>query len=229
MKFIKINETKLKIEVTLEDLQDYDIKFMELSQGSEKIRELIHTLMLRALDEVDFTVDDKPLLIEAVPRSSYAIDIFVTKVDEDASMAEHFGLLDEKIKKLDPTITNRIKEKMREANKSEKEDREDKEVSEVESGVLVFSFNDLDYVISACHQLDSIYKGKSALYKYEEVYYLYLDFSSSKNTSTKALTYLLKDFGELTSKSVVSRAYLTEHGEVILKANVVKKLSSIMN
>ncbi len=226
MKFIKINETKLKIEVTLEDLQDYDIKFMELSQGNEKIRELIHTLMLRALDEVDFSVDDKPLLIEAVPRSQYAIDIFVTKVDEDSSMAEHFGFLDEKIKKLDPSVTNRIKEKMKEVDKSEKEDRV---VEKEESGVLIYSFNDIDYAISACHQLDSIYKGKSALYKYNEIYYLYLDFSSNKNTKQSSLTYLLRDFGELTSKSAVSKAFLSEHGEVILKANVVKKLSSIMN
>ncbi|MFV0518653.1 MAG: adaptor protein MecA [Lachnospirales bacterium] len=223
MKFTKINDTKLKIEVTMDDLQDYNIKFIELAQGNDKIRELIHTLMMKALDEVDFTIDDKPLLIEAVPRSSQSIDIYVTKVDESDEMIEHMGLLDEKIKRLEPDITNKIKEKIKQRNKQKEN------VDIYETGVLVYSFNDLDNVLSACRQLEDIYKGKSSLYKYEEIYYLYLDYTSNKNIEGTTLSYILNDFGDFTSESIVSYAYLLEHGTTLLKANVIKKLASIVD
>lgn len=65
----KIDETRLLIGLTGEDMELLDLTFNELNWKDEYSREVIWKLLSRARKEIGFSVDDKQLMIEAIPQT----------------------------------------------------------------------------------------------------------------------------------------------------------------
>ncbi|MFV0441724.1 MAG: adaptor protein MecA [Lachnospirales bacterium] len=217
MRFTKINDNKLKIEIPMKELESYDIKFSEMSQINDKVRQLFYMIMMQAIEEVGFYIDDRTLLIEAVQKES-SIDLYITKVDSPANLP--FGGMGDMFKKIDmPSL-----EKLKRGSETAKTIPAQKPLT------LYYSFEDLDKVCLACDAIKPFYKGKSALYKEDERYLLHLDFSKFKDLSYDNLSFLLKDYGEeiAPKEHTIFSAILSEHSKVIVKANAVKKLSKVV-
>ncbi len=89
MRFEKINENKLKIELSREDLIERNIKLSDIAFGAENSRQVLHEIMVQAFEELDFEADNKPLVIGAVPTSGFSINIFITKIKDEAEFEEN--------------------------------------------------------------------------------------------------------------------------------------------
>ena len=93
MKIEQVNENQIRCILTREDLEERKIKFSELTYGSEKANRLFKDVMQQANFEYGFSVDEHPLMIEAVPMQSGMIVFVITKVttpDEFDSRLSHF-------------------------------------------------------------------------------------------------------------------------------------------
>ena len=80
MKIEQVNENQIRCILTREDLEERKIKFSELTYGSEKANRLFKDVMQQANYEYGFSVDEHPLMIEAVPMQSGMIVFVITKV-----------------------------------------------------------------------------------------------------------------------------------------------------
>ena len=66
----KIDEQRLLIALTNEDMNVLDLKFDRLSWRDEYSRQIIKGLLMKAEDEIDFVIDDNEMMIESIPHDN---------------------------------------------------------------------------------------------------------------------------------------------------------------
>lgn len=91
MKIEKVNDTQIRCTLTKEDLADRELKLSELAYGSEKAKSLFREMMQQAAYEFGFEADNIPLMIEAIPLSSEAIILIITKVEYPEELDSRFS------------------------------------------------------------------------------------------------------------------------------------------
>ena len=91
MKIEKINDYQIKCILTKEDLTTRHINVSELAYGSEKAKSLFRDMMQIASMEYGFTVDDIPIMIEAIPNTGDSILLIITKVEYPEELDTRFS------------------------------------------------------------------------------------------------------------------------------------------
>lgn len=213
MKIEKISSTQVKFLLNQSDLKERNIKLSELAYGSEKTQALFREMMAQAVDTCGFTVENTPLMIEAVPVTGDSIMIIVSKVNQDSEVVSKFNLTP-------PTKDER---------KYVKTPIND-ELSPIpidDSSLSIYSFDTLDISSDACRPIVNNYDGISQLYKYEGNYYLVVQNDSIINMDTDTFDNILTEYGKKHISTVVSKAFLMEHSEIIIKSNAVSVLASL--
>lgn len=91
MKIEKISENQIRCTLTREDLASRKINLHELAYGSEKAKLLFQDMMQEAFRECGFTVDNSPLMIEAIPLSGETLVLIITRVDNPEELDSRFA------------------------------------------------------------------------------------------------------------------------------------------
>lgn len=208
----KINENQVKFVLNKFDLQMRNIKLTELAYGNEKTQKLFKDILSEAFEKFDFDVENTPLMIEAIPVAPDSIIIFVSKVDNPSAIEERFTSFTPK--------------------QLEKKDRQSKKDTNKKSNtnnyfVLIYSFDSLSQITDISKRLKSLYVGDSSVYKLNSRFYLVLDKLENQNQNKKLLSHLeliLLEYGHKHISNNISKYYLIEHGEVLIKANALNIL-----
>ncbi len=255
MKIEKINDNQIRCTLDKLDLTSRQISLAELAYGSEKAKKLFSEMMYKAATELGFEADDIPIMIEAIPVSSEALIIIITKIEEPEELDTRFSKF---------TSPDDSDEDFYDDNMFELEDSDDyipeethnspnefkdildlyrqykqqalanpsKNSKETNLGMnfLLYTFKDLDTLTSMSKQLASVYKGKSTLYKHSinSGYYLLLE---SNNLSAADLynkyDATLSEYGQSEKAVYASKAYLNEHAKILIKDKAINQLSKI--
>lgn len=214
MKIEKISDTQIKFYLTKEDLEERNLKITELAMGSEKAQMLFRDIMEQAMEECGFEAGGGALMIEAMPASNDSIMIIVSKVSDEEETDRGFNLTPESRDK-----RRYFKSPLPEVMEEEEND---------DDRVTVFSFKTLDDVTNASCRLDEKYKGSNVLYKYDDEYYLVAQNDNDEdNIFVDEMDSILSEYGQKHISNLISKYYLAEHGEVIIKKDAVKVLASI--
>ncbi len=218
MRFEKINNDKIKIIITADDLSERGIKISDLKYGNKETGDLFQEIIQEAIFECEFDIDNKPVLVEAIPISINTIEVFVTRVGEEEAVDELAGKLD---------LINKIRERSNKSNK-QIDDRLDrfKKIKAKNKGTLLFKFKDLDDVCNASKVASGYFDGRDKLYKYEDNYYLVLHTSSNKiYEKSDVVENIFREFAEIVED--INFYFFEEHGTVILEKDVVKNLQLV--
>ena len=90
--------------------------------------------------------------------------------------------------------------------------------------IYIYSFKTLDNVISLSERLYNIYEGTNTLYKYQDRYFL----SLQKDIKfINDLDFIVCEYGQKHISNIISKYYLDEHGEVIIKNGAISILSTL--
>ncbi len=200
MRIEKINDNKLKILLTNDDLKERNIKMAELAFGSEKTRDLFKEMISIAADEYDFYADDSQLMIEAIPISLEAIVIMVTKMDEEEKIVMH----------------------------TKKKKSKDAPFVRAVENMSIYEFNTLDDVCLVTKVLYARFGGESVLVKKDKKYFLILNNNAGDEITDEELEIIIGEYGKKRVVNPISKAYLFEHGEVIIKENAIDVLSEYL-
>ena len=212
MRIEKISDTQIKFVLTQTDLEERHLKLEELITPSDKTQDLFQDIMEQAMQEYGFVSNDAPLMVEAVPVSMDGVMIIVTKLQD---------IEDTKLKY---TVVSQNKDLHRYKRKPVKTFEPDD--SSGEESLIVYSFEALDDVIHLSIRLAECYHGSNALYKYNGKYFLVLQSDRSlDHVELEDLELILGDYGQKHISSVLSKYYLIEHGELILRNSAVKTLA----
>jgi negative regulator of genetic competence, sporulation and motility len=201
MKFKKINENKLQIILTAQDLEERDFRRWEMLPMSPKLQEFFHDLLERAYRECGFEIsDDSQLVVEAYPLNAEAFAIILTRVPAGAHGeshgAAHIGYFDR--------------------------DMED-DLEDIERDChQVWCFDELEDCIRGCARIEPALVEESALYKYDGQYYLAVYTTKDGQLDVAAI---LGEYGEW---SFVPKPFYVEHGQAMIPDNAVVNLASLI-
>ncbi len=220
MKIEKINESQIKVFLNQSDLKERNIKLTELAYGSEKTQALFREMMEEAVETCGFEVEDCPLMIEAVPISSESIMIIVSKVSEDNRVDNKFSLMppskeERKFKRKD-IIEDFFGESFFDKNVTDE-------------NIMIYSFENLDAISALAHKADKFYSGTNMLYRYNDKYFLVVQNDNPRDEiETDTIEMLFSEYGTKHISNSISKYFLLEHGEVIVKSDVIKSFASYM-
>lgn len=91
MKIEKLSDIQIRCTLSREDLERRNMRLSELAYGTENAQILFREMMRFAYTKYGFEADDSPLMIEAIPISSDAIVLLITKVEYPEELDTRFA------------------------------------------------------------------------------------------------------------------------------------------
>lgn len=85
MKFERLNDTKIKISVSMYDMEQNNVSIQNLFSNSEPSQKLLQNMLKMAESEIGFEVNDSQILIEATLTSDEECIFIITKLQESFS------------------------------------------------------------------------------------------------------------------------------------------------
>ncbi|HOM01810.1 MAG TPA: adaptor protein MecA [Acetivibrio sp.] len=205
MKIERINENKIKVTISIDDLLERNIDLDTINYNTPAAQELFWDMMEQAEMQFGFDASDSQICVEAIPDSEEGFVIIITKLDEDGEF--------ESIQKY---IKNRFKRS---------DLRVKRKNCRVSSSVIMYFFSNFDDLCLLCRKLTHIYSGESTLYRLKGVYYLMLTKNSWSVENLKSFEHILNEFGTKVINTNFYEGYLNEYGEKIIEYNAVETIN----
>ncbi|MDQ2086280.1 adaptor protein MecA [Herbivorax sp. ANBcel31] len=204
MKIERINDNKIKVTISLNDLEERNIDLNSLNYNSPETQELFWDMMEQAEIQFGFTASDSQLCIEAVPDADEGFVILITKMDEDGEFESIHKYIKNRFKKTDLRVKKKTKK--------------------VCSSIVIYAFDDFDNLCLLCNRLYKTYSGESTLYKLKDVYYILLTKNSWSVDNLDAFDLILNEYGQKVKKTYFYEGYLNEHAVKIIDCTAIESI-----
>ncbi len=205
MKIERINENKIKVTISINDLEERNIDMNSLNYNSPAAQELFWDMMEQAEVEFGFNVAESQLVIEPNADSDDGFVITITKVDEEGD----FESIQKYIKNRYKNTDVRVKKKNR----------------KVYSTLMIYCFSNFDDLLALSEKINTLYCGDSSLYEYRGTYYLMLTRSNLTVPNVKAFEAMLGEYGKKVTNTNFYEGYLSEYGEKIIEYDAISTLN----
>ena len=214
MKVEKINENKIRITLTLEELSKRKISIKDIEKNSSMARELFVDLIEEYNLEEDFPLDGAQFFIEARSDNSNLFIVTITKVD-DIPEIEKYNLIE----------NTKIKKNI----KKDKKDIISKKDTNYTIDSFVYIFKSLDTILNMCDKTknEKLFFGKNSLYKYEDFYFLTFSKSSIKNKKFIKTFVFLSEYCENYYSDDIFGIAIKEKSKLIIENNALQNLIKI--
>ena len=201
MKVEVINENKIQITLSMDELSQRDISLKEIEVDSKKARKLFLDLIAENNLEQEFTLEHTQVLVEATTDCNNEFIVTITKI-EDFPDLNKFDILN---------TTDSIK------------------YSNYYSNFNIYEFDTLDTLINLSKILkkNSCYLGKNSIYKYNNLYYLIFNSTSTKNVKFTKTASLLNEYCTNMYENGIYETSLKEKATLILENRAIQKLIKV--
>ena len=204
MKFNLVNDDKLQIIISKEDMAKHDMQKWDLAPHNPDAQKLFYEILEEAREACGFDVgNNAQLMIEAYPMTGESLLLTVTKLKGGQPRLP----FDLDIEGLGQALMDEL-------------GIED-ELPEIQAEEAVYRFETLEDVIQAAHLLKPSYDGASQLLRYESFYYLVLQ---EKEWLTDSGTAVLMEFGD--EIRTVSEFFM-EHGQMVMAERALEILAAL--
>ncbi|MBQ5703069.1 MAG: adaptor protein MecA [Peptococcaceae bacterium] len=204
MKFNLVNDDKLQIIISKEDMAKHDMQKWDLAPHNPDAQKLFYEILEEAREACGFDVgNNAQLMIEAYPMTGESLLLTVTKLKGGQPRLP----FDLDIEGLGQALMDEL-------------GIED-ELPEVQAEEAVYRFETLEDVIQAAHLLKPSYDGASQLLRYESFYYLVLQEKEWLMDSGIAV---LTEFGD--EIRTVSE-FFVEHGQMVMAERALEILAAL--
>ena len=205
MKFEKLNENKIKITLSMHDLEEKDINFHDFLSNSWECQDLFLDMLEEAEEKIGFKTRNCKVKIEALAMTEDDFILTVTKIMPD-TMKKHFYVSPKK----------KVKAK--------------RKVHNIQSSYLIYrfvSFDDycyfIDYLLN--NKLNDANKVAKEVYlcTYKNEYYLVLNELNTDYKKIAKFYTSITEFGTYVSNPELFVHKLNETGRIFIKNNALKK------
>jgi adapter protein MecA 1/2 len=205
MKIEKINDNKIRITLTFDELEKRKISLNDIEKDSTLAKELLFNLLEESNLENDFMTDDSHLFIEASYDNSNLFIVTITKIDNIPELKKYSTLKEENS---NPRLAK---------------------YSSYTVSSYIYSFESLDIILNLCQiaSKENLFFGKNSLYKYGDVYFIIFSKATVKNKKFLKTFVFLSEYCKQYSSYNLFETSITEKAQLILKNNALQKLSKI--
>ncbi|MBR2292851.1 MAG: adaptor protein MecA [Clostridia bacterium] len=194
MELLMINESKLKIMMTKEDLGEFDLCADELDYCNTETKRMLWDLLNRAKHTVGFDTDGYRVLVQLYPSRTGGCELFVTKVTSIFGDGEDEDFFDE-----------------------------ESPVEDEATKLCAFGFETLDGMLAVCRRLMTVGYGKASQAYIGDTrrYYLFLE-RGVQSSPTDPYAFIL-EYGTA-ENAEATKEFLCEYGRVICAERAVEHL-----
>lgn len=212
MKVEKINENKIRITLTLEELSKRKISIKDIEKNSVLARELFVNLIEEYNLEEDFPLDGSQFFIEARSDSSNLFIVTITKIENMPEVETYDLPKKAKIKKENKKDLNNLKQHLNYTIDS-----------------FVYMFDSLETILEMCDKTkkEKLFFGKNSLYKNENNYFLIFSKSSVKNKKFIKTFVFLSEYCSTYYSYDIFGISIKEKSKIIIENNALQKLVKI--
>lgn len=217
MKIEKINDSKVKITLTADELKQRKIDIKDIESDVDLARNLFIDLIEESNLDEDFSLDNCQLYIEASSDNNNLFIVTITKIDQIPELSKYSLMKKAKNKK----GSTRSKVTMNALGST-------KNINyKVDS--TMFLFDSIDTILDMCNIIKSgkLYCGKNSLYKYIDNYYIIFDKNSIKNIKFLKTFCVLSEYCIKYYSDKIFDISIKENSKLILKDNALQKLKKI--
>lgn len=248
MELIKISASKLKIMLSLPDMEKYELEADRLDCADKHTREAFRHIFDDAKTQVDFDTSGERLFIQLYTSRGGGCEIFVTKLGLPEP-SDHSGCISnindtsyqkDRLTSPERALLGKVfkgaernSNSLTERQESRMNDQQTHDVSDstypthLQGSVrpVAFSFDDLNILLAVCRRLLSIdFNGESHAYiDSKNIYYLILGIPSVNIYRMSDKYSFLAEYGHRLPADKVDR-YLSEHATLLCKKDAVSKL-----
>lgn len=217
MKIEKINENKVKITLTIEELKQRKINIQEIEKDAELARDLFLDLIEESNIHHDFVIEDSQLYIEASSDNNNLFIVTITKVDNIPEISSYSSLEKKFSKK-----TNSKNLLSKETSNS----RQSKEKFNYKVDSHIYTFESLDNILDMCLALkqEKLFLGKNSLYKDNNKYFLIFSKSSVKNSKFVKTFIFLSEYCNEYYTSNMFEVSVREKCKLVIEKNALQTL-----
>ena len=237
MKIEKIDDNSIKCTLSSLDLSSRNLNLRDMTYGSQAAKRLFNEMMQKAKEEVGFSIENTPLMIEAIPLKGGAVQLIISKVDDPEELDTRFSKFSAAgsgqngwISELATQILEGAQGLMKQLKETEEEPGVAEEKKESgDEGIRLYRFRTLDRVIDAAKAVSYCDLGANSLYKAEDKkgYYLSLHSKGEDIDSLNRAANLLLEYGERVNGGSATEAYYKEHMEQLIQENALQKLKTV--
>ena len=237
MKIEKIDDNSIKCTLSSLDLSSRNLNLRDMTYGSQAAKRLFNEMMQKAKEEVGFSIENTPLMIEAIPLQGGAVRLIISKVDDPEELDTRFSKFSAAgsgqngwISELATQILEGAQGLMKQLKETEEEPGVAEEKKESgDEGIRLYRFRTLDRVIDAAKAVSYCDLGANSLYKAEDKkgYYVSLHSKGDDIDSLNRAANLLLEYGERVNGGSATEAYYKEHMEQLIQENALQKLKTV--
>ena len=237
MKIEKIDDNSIKCTLSSLDLSSRNLNLRDMTYGSQAAKRLFNEMMQKAKEEVGFSIENTPLMIEAIPLQGGAVQLIISKVDDPEELDTRFSKFSAAgsgqngwISELATQILEGAQGLMKQLKETEEEPGVAEEKKESgDEGIRLYRFRTLDRVIDAAKAVSYCDLGANSLYKAEDKkgYYLSLHSKGDDIDSLNRAANLLLEYGERVNGGSATEAFYKEHMEQLIQENALQKLKTV--
>lgn len=212
MEMILISDNKLKIILSSEELESFDLTVDILDYGNTETKRMLWDLLSKAKHSIGFNPDGYRVFVQLYPSRDGSCELFVTKiVSSDKSICDIFS--------------------------SEREEYEDAELCDQEYSIpedtlaqkntVVFAMESLNVLNDACRRISNTsFSGDSSVYIFNGTFYLLLFVDTPYiNYPIDEISFLGEYGTQSHSKELLMSIY--EFGKAICEGNAIKIFSDL--
>jgi len=206
MKIEKINDNKIRVTISVNDLEERNIDLGSLNYNSPAAQELFWDMMEQAELQFGFNASDSQIMVEPNLDSEDGFIITITKVEDDYNFESIQKYIKDRYKKSDL----RVKKKNR----------------KICSAIMIYSFGCFEDLCVLCRKIEPMYSGESTVFKCKDTYYLILTRNNYVVHNAKMFEALLNEYGKKVTNMSFYEGYLNEYGTKIIEYNAVNVINS---
>lgn len=202
MKIEKVNDNKIRIFVTFDDLEERDIDLSSFNYNSPETQELFWDLMEQAELELGFEAQESQLCIEAVTDVEQGFVITITRIDDDSDFESIHKFIKNRYKRNDLRIKKRS--------------------ASLCSPVIIYNLETFDDLCMLSLRLNPVFKGDSSVYRCEGSYYLVLRRIEGAERNVASIENILAEYGDRVMNVQFFEGYLNEYGTLMIEKDAIR-------
>ena len=228
MRFQKINDNVIRCYITKEEMISRGVDIEDLMADRTKAEDFLRYILQQAHYEVDFNVTGEALNVQMSVMQGGDITLMISD-DQNMAIRAMLDQLREKLKGFQKELSdaagkgNKLAEDIIAATRKALEEASEDDPIEFK---LWAEMSSIDKCLAMAKALPQNADCKSKMYKYDDRYYIMLDFVQTKRQIASSV-FVVAEYSDHIILEEEGVGVITEHGELIIPQDAVTKLAQV--
>lgn len=220
MKIEKLNENKVRITLTLDELEKRQISLTDIEKDSKIAKDFFINLLEESNLDEEFELDGSHLFIEAASDNNNLFVITITKITDMPELKKYSLMENSNINSTNiDSFSKKTKIKKCKNN-----------ITKYKVDSNIYSFSNIDKILKICElsKNEKLFLGRNSLYKYEKTYFLIFNKTSVKNDRFLKTYVFLSEYCDNYYSADIYETTIKEKANLIIKDFALQRLNKVL-